>query len=213
LTTLRDEIAEQRRKLRAISPVQAAEAIAEIKEIQEEADEIAEILEAPVEKAVEPLPAMPTRRSFRVGDSVYVAGLNAEGEINEIMDNGEAEVQIGNMRARVDLDSLELRRPKRAERASDAGSIRLPSADSPGLELHLRGLTVDEALPAVDEYINQAAIAGLPWVRIVHGKGSGALRKAIRDTLKGHPLVKQYASAGDNEGGDGATVVTLNSVN
>jgi DNA mismatch repair protein MutS2 len=213
LTTLRDEIAEQRRKLRAISPVQAAEAIAEIKEIQEEADEIAEILEAPVEKAVEPLPAAPTRRSFRVGDSVYVDGLNAEGEINEIYDSGEAEVFIGNLRARVDLDSLELRRPKRAERTSDFGSIRLPSAESPGLELHLRGLTVDEALPAVDEYINQAAVAGLPWVRIIHGKGSGALRKAIRDSLRGHPLVKQYASAGDSEGGDGATVVTLNSVN
>ncbi len=213
LTALKDEIAGQRRRLRTIFPAQAAPSAAELREIEQRVGEVEAILEAPVEQAAAPLPAMAPRRALRVGDTVYVAGLDSEGELSAIGESGEAEVLVGNMRVRVDLDGLELRRaPQREGHPFEAGSISLPAVESPGLELHLRGMTVDEALPAVDEYLNQAYLAGLPWVRIVHGKGSGALRKAIRDALRDHPLVKQFASAGENEGGDGATVVTLNPV-
>jgi len=215
LDALKAEIADQRRKLRAVFPAQAGPSGVELKEIQQDIEQIEELLEEPVVEAAAPLPAAaPTRRVMRVGDIVYVAGLNSEGEINTIDEEGVAEVQIGVMRVRVGLDDLELRRgASRRDTSGMAGIALYPSAARPGLELHLRGMTVDEALPAVDEYLNQAALSGLPWVRLVHGKGSGALRKAIRDSLRDHPLVKRFENAGDNEGGDGATVVTLNSLN
>jgi len=61
----------------------------------------------------------------------------------------------------------------------------------------------------LDQYLDRAYRAGLPWVRIVHGKGSGILRSRIRDALHDHPLVKSFQRAGDSEGGDGVTVATL----
>jgi DNA mismatch repair protein MutS2 len=82
-------------------------------------------------------------------------------------------------------------------------------AQSPGLELDLRGVTVEEALARIENYIDSAYMAGLPFVRIIHGKGTGALRKAIRDALHQHPLVSNYKRGDEKEGGDGVTVVNL----
>ena len=80
---------------------------------------------------------------------------------------------------------------------------------SPGLELDLRGLRVDDGLSQLDSYLDAAYVAGLPFVRIIHGKGTGAMRTAIRDVLHGHPLVSHYERGGEKEGGDGVTVVNL----
>jgi DNA mismatch repair protein MutS2 len=77
------------------------------------------------------------------------------------------------------------------------------------LQLDLRGWRVDDALDEVDRYLNNAALAGMPFVRILHGKGTGALRQAIRQELSHHPLVKSQKSAEAKDGGDGITVVTL----
>lgn len=76
-------------------------------------------------------------------------------------------------------------------------------------ELHLRRLTVDEALFRLDRYLNDAFLAGLATVRVIHGKGTGTLRQAIREELKTHPLVKSFRRAELREGGDGATIVEL----
>jgi DNA mismatch repair protein MutS2 len=77
------------------------------------------------------------------------------------------------------------------------------------LELRLRRLTVDEALPKLDHYLNAAFMAGLPTVRIVHGKGIGVLRRAVHETLAGHPLVKSFRYGDWGEGGVGVTMVEL----
>ena len=77
------------------------------------------------------------------------------------------------------------------------------------MQLDVRGWRVDDMLPEVDQYLNDAYMAGMPFVRVLHGKGTGALRQALRQQLTHHPLVKSYASAPANEGGDGVTVVTL----
>ena len=77
------------------------------------------------------------------------------------------------------------------------------------LELRIRRLTVDEALPKLDHYLNTAFMAGLPSVRVVHGKGTGVLRKAVHDMLAGHPLVKSFRLADYGEGGSGVTIVEL----
>ncbi|MBM3119254.1 MAG: hypothetical protein FJ006_06825 [Chloroflexi bacterium] len=77
------------------------------------------------------------------------------------------------------------------------------------LELRLRRLTVDEALPRLDQYLNAAFMAGMPSVRIVHGKGTGVLRKAIHQALIEHPLVKSFRLGGCGEGDFGVTIVEL----
>ena len=76
-------------------------------------------------------------------------------------------------------------------------------------ELHLRRLTVDEALLKLDQYLNDAFMAGLHKVKVVHGKGTGTLRQAVREQLAGHPLVESYRPGGYGEGGVGVTIVGL----
>jgi len=76
-------------------------------------------------------------------------------------------------------------------------------------ELHLRQLTVDEALLKLDQYLNDTFMAGLYQVRIIHGKGTGTLRQAVREQLTNHPLVKSYRPGGYGEGGAGVTIVEL----
>jgi len=78
-------------------------------------------------------------------------------------------------------------------------------------ELHLRHLTLDEALPKLDKYLNDAFMAGLYRVKIIHGKGTGTLRQAVRKILDKHPLVGSYRPAGYGEGGAGVTIVELSS--
>ena len=110
-----------------------------------------------------------------------------------------------------DLEYRSRRQSKRAAREADRVSerTRRPKPESPGLELHLRGLTLDEALPELEDYLDQAYLSGLPWARIVHGKGTGILRRGVRQTLDRSPLVESYKSAPGNEGGDGVTIVKL----
>ena len=83
------------------------------------------------------------------------------------------------------------------------------SAAAVSLQLDLRGARAEEALEVLDRYLNDAAVAGIGRLRIIHGKGTGALRTAIRAALSGHPLVRTQEPAGPSEGGDGATIVTL----
>ena len=81
--------------------------------------------------------------------------------------------------------------------------------EHPLSEVHLRRLTVDEALLKLDQYLNDAFVAGLVQVRVIHGKGTGTLRRAVREKLATHSLVKSYRPGGYGEGGIGVTVVEL----
>ena len=83
------------------------------------------------------------------------------------------------------------------------------ASTSPPSEVHLRHLTVDEALLKLDKYLNDAIMAGLWQVRVVHGKGTGTLRQETHRTLARHPLVKSYRLGGYGEGGAGVTIVEL----
>ena len=74
-------------------------------------------------------------------------------------------------------------------------------------EVRLRHLTVDEALPKLDQYLHDAFMAGLYQVRIIHGKGTGTLRRVVQEQLDKHPLVKSYRLGEYGEGGDGVTIV------
>jgi len=143
-----------------------------------------------------------------IGSPVLVEGVSDAGVLLSIDDRGTAEVAAGNLRLRVPAASLREApapdEPRRATRATVSGS-----APSVPLQLDLRGARAEEALAVLDRYLNDAAVAGIDRLRIVHGKGTGALRSAVREMLSSHPLVREQAPASANEGGDGATIVRL----
>ena len=150
--------------------------------------------------------------AIEVGGSVFVASLQASGEVLAIYErDAEADVQLGSFRLRLPLKRLELR--QKAVKDEPAPRITLQggsaAAESPGLELDLRGARVDEGLDRLERYLNQAYRARLPFVRIIHGRGTGAMRNAVREVLGGHPLVGSSRPGENNEGGDGVTVVKL----
>jgi DNA mismatch repair protein MutS2 len=125
-------------------------------------------------------------------------------------DHSEVEVQMGPMRLRVNADNIE-RISKRKAAADDRArpNIVLPRLDdrpTVSYQLDMRGWRVEDALEELETYLNDAVLAGLSSVRIVHGKGTGALRQAVREFLSRHPLVKSNASAPPQEGGDGVTI-------
>jgi DNA mismatch repair protein MutS2 len=149
---------------------------------------------------------------IEIGDRVWVANLQASGEVLAIHERTEeADVQLGNFRLKLPLKRLELRQ-KKSVSEPEAIAVRVQAQgvhESPGIELDLRGARVEEGLERMEQYLNNAYMARLPWVRIIHGKGTGAMRDAVRNNLRSHPLIRE-ARAGDNgEGGDGVTVAKL----
>lgn len=146
-----------------------------------------------------------------VGDIVWVASLQASGEVLAVYDaSDEADVQLGNFRLKLPMKRMELRQKAVKEAAAPAVKIRSSSpAPSPGIELDLRGERVEEGLERLERYLNDAYRARLPFVRIIHGHGTGAMKSAVRDVLKHHPLVNTMRAGEGNEGGDGVTMVKL----
>ena len=124
------------------------------------------------------------------------------------MQNGEAEVQIGRLRLKSLIDELQLKKNTDDDRNTKTKIVDR-SIESPGMELHLRGQRIEDGLENLDDYLTEAIIAELPWVRIIHGKGTGKLREAVRKTLKAHPEVKSFRRGEQGEGGDGVTVAIL----
>ena len=127
------------------------------------------------------------------------------------LSNGEAEVQVGNARLRVRAAQLEKEDPKDPEQILPSRSrITMPASDAQvAAELHLRGTRADDAIAQLEKYLDDAYLAGLPSVRIVHGKGTGALRKIVREMLEHHPLVKSFRPCDRYEGEEGVTVAEL----
>jgi DNA mismatch repair protein MutS2 len=151
--------------------------------------------------------------ALAVGDTVYVRSMGQRGELLSAPDaRGEAEVQVGSLKLRVnasDLDRLSKRQARANETPSRIATPTRTPEEAPDLQLDLRGWRVEDALGEVETYLDNAALSGLSFVRLLHGKGTGALRQAIRQQLARNPLVKSFASAAPNDGGDGVTIVTL----
>jgi DNA mismatch repair protein MutS2 len=147
--------------------------------------------------------------AIEVGDRVWVPSLQASGEVLAIhAKSDEADVQLGNFRLKLPLKRMELR--QKAVRESEPVTFaarRGGDHPNPGMELDLRGTRVEEGLERVERYLDEAYMARLPFVRIIHGKGTGALRDAVREAVKHHPLVSESRAGGPGEGDDGVTVV------
>jgi DNA mismatch repair protein MutS2 len=151
--------------------------------------------------------AKPSARPLQVGDHVRVVHLNQKGDIVEIKGK-QAMIQIGSMKTKVTLDSLELL-PK--EKAPTRTVVGRKGAEPKvmGLELDLRGFNIEDGIMKVDKYIDDALLAGMGTLHIIHGKGTGVLRNGIQEYLKSHRYVKTFRYGGEGEGGNGVTVVTL----
>ncbi len=159
--------------------------------------------------AVAPAPPPSATVPIAVGSPVVIRGMSEPGTLLSLDAKGVAEVAAGALRLRVPASELrEAPVPDAAPVRSSRATVQGTAAQVP-LQLDIRGARAEEAIAAVDRYLNDAAVAGYERVRIVHGKGTGALRAAIRTALAQHPLAREVATAGRNEGGDGATIVTL----
>jgi DNA mismatch repair protein MutS2 len=148
------------------------------------------------------------------GDRVFLIDVPTPGEAISTPDElGDLDVKLGSLRARINVRQIE--RVEKGEMANgDGHAIKTPPAShlprpTTPPELDLRGLTVDEALLLIDQRLDEAARAGVREMRIIHGKGTGTLRRAVRDMLSKHALVQGHAIAAPREGGDGVTVVEL----
>lgn len=202
------------RKLRA-RVLAAGGNLEEVKAIETAAAETAAEVEAAAELRSRANPAgskpeTQRKRAIQVGDTVRVRSLNSEAEVGAII-GGEADVQIGRMRMRVRLTDLERVRAKKREEEPETGDKPdLPErGPSPGMEFDMRGMMSQDGIEALTDYIDRASRAGLPYVRIIHGKGTGALRKAVRDALKRNSAVTTFETGQEGEGGDGVTVAKL----
>jgi len=148
--------------------------------------------------------AQPT---IAAGDRVRVIPLDQEGEVISA-GGGYADVMMGVLKTRQPL--MALQRLGRARTTESQRPVVVPAAREPvNLEIDLRGYRAAEVEAMLDGYLEAAYRSGLPFVRIIHGKGTGALRKVVRDLLANHPAVASYDAAPANQGGDGATVAVL----
>ncbi|MDT5124213.1 MAG: mismatch repair protein MutS2 [Acidobacteriota bacterium] len=186
------------------------------------------VREGKVLNAAEP-PAPPVEQEFqishatrpiKVGDRVRLRSFGSIGIVDKI-NNDEAEVRVKALRFREQISNLDL--VETVEPQSQTGiEARLRAQAARGTEVHLRdssaaaraelnviGRTTDEAVDEADKFLDQAFLNSLHQVRIVHGHGTGALRKAIADFLRHHPHVARFAQAPQDQGGAGATIVEL----
>jgi DNA mismatch repair protein MutS2 len=163
-----------------------------------------------------PAPAAPqpqAPRPLQVGDTVFVRSVGLSGEIVSIDEEDQtADVQVGGFRMKAELRELrrEKRSPEEERRARYAATpaITTPAVSDVSMTFDMRGWRASEVTDKLDRYLNDAYLAGLPMVRLIHGKGTGALRQVVRDVLQGHPLVASFGGGGQ-DGGDGVTVAKL----
>jgi DNA mismatch repair protein MutS2 len=185
------------------------------------ADALAERLPEPIEddEAAAPAPPLDPDHVWQVGERARSRNGGWEGRIAALDRDGKrATLESGAMRIIVDVADLEpaaapagaIAEAREASGAgSSVGALRLGRARSVASSLDLRGARVEEALDVLERYLEDASLAGMPSVTIIHGLGTGALRDAVRAAAAAHPLVRDLRAGERGEGGDGATIVRL----
>ncbi len=164
-------------------------------------------------------PAKPKKEykpsDFKLGESVKVLSMNINGTVASLPDNkGNLTVQMGILRSQVNISDLEIidETPaylKKTTRAGGKGKIKMSKSLSVSTEINLLGKTVDEAVAELDKYLDDASLAHLSSVRIVHGKGTGALRKGIHQYLRRQKHVRSFRLGEFGEGDAGVTIAEL----
>lgn len=160
-----------------------------------------------------------SKEDFSIGDSVFVSSLNLNGEVVTLPNaKGDLYVQMGMMRSLVNIKNLEILKSakelKKEEQRNNMnsrnqGRTSMKKAAHISPEIHLLGMTVDEAVAELDKYLDDAYLANLPQVRVVHGKGTGALRKGVHQYLRKVKYIKEFHLAEFGEGDVGVTIVSF----
>jgi DNA mismatch repair protein MutS2 len=179
-----------------------------VEQRQQEADQaIAIAKEFRRKSAPPPPPPNQAPKQIGVGDKVLIESLGEQGEVVAVIGN-EADVQFGALKMRQPMSSLRrLGRAKEDRREQPVAAIApLPYVP---MEIDIRGNRAGEIDGLLETYLDEAYRGGLPMVRIIHGKGTGALRQVVRDLLRTSPIVERQETAPANEGGDGATLAYL----
>ena len=175
------------------------------------ADAEAAAEELPALDAEPPPPLPPTPREWQLGDRARSLTGGWEGRIVSLERNGSrASLEAGGIRVMVDVvDLVPAIGGVDTERAALGSAIEVDRSRAVASSLDIRGARVDEALDALDRYIDEASLAGMSKVLIIHGQGTGALRDAVRRQAGAHALVTSVRAGHRGEGGDGATIVEL----
>jgi len=163
-----------------------------------------------------------TAKDFHIGDRVKVLSLNLEGTVSTLPNaKGEMFVQMGILRSQVSMNDVLIideadvngpgyqNAPAKGGKSTGSGKIKVSKSLGVSTEINLIGMTVDEALMALDKYLDDAYLAHLPSVRIVHGKGTGKLRQAVQNHLRKCKYVKEYRLGEYGEGEAGVTIVVF----
>ncbi|GEQ32228.1 DNA mismatch repair protein MutS [Marinilactibacillus psychrotolerans] len=146
------------------------------------------------------------KKELKPGDFVQVESLGQKGTIVEKSGNKQWVVQMGMLKMKLNESDLTPAQQEK-EPSYNRTSLKSTSMGSVSTEIDLRGERVEAALNQLDQYIDQAILSNYPQVTVIHGMGTGAVRKAVQDYLKKHPQVKSYNDAPANQGGNGATIV------
>jgi len=205
------EIAQLRKKL-----TDAAQPLLVLEKIEETYGHVEDSVAEPVVRKA-PAASAPTR-AFKLGDKVFISTIATEGVVTSLSSD-QAEVQIGRLRVRTKLDELmfaneaavEATSMKRKTKTSRPDPVpqKIEVQTSPALEIDLRGMRVDDALEELERHLDSAFLVGMPFLYVIHGKGTGRLRQAIRQWLKRNTYVKSFTSGNEAEGGDGVTMIRL----
>jgi len=206
LEEVRKELHQVRRKLRDASSLNR------LKKLQRQTVEVEDELNASM-MTVSPVIELPAKprikpKDLQVGDTVLVSTLGVKGNIVSLTGK-KAEVAVGRLHMRARLDELQFKSRKdsqEVEETESATPIGWTQKDIPGMELDLRGRRADDGLQILEKYLDSAFLARLPWARIIHGKGTGRLRKVVREALDQNEYVSSWEEGGDGEGGPGVTI-------
>lgn len=155
---------------------------------------------------------------FKVGMHVKVLTMNVIGTVSQIHKNkNQVTVLVGSLSTKMDIKNLAILKgykdpaetSSKPKGAGGSGKIKMSKSSSVSSEINLLGYTIDEAIAVLDKYLDDAYIARIPQVRIVHGKGTGALRSGITSYLHGVPYIKEFRLGQIGEGAEGVTIVTF----
>lgn len=187
-------------------------------EMEKERDRLRKKM-AKTRSGMTPEPAKPKKQykpsDFKLGESVKVLSMNLTGSVVSLPDaKGNLDVQMGILRSKVNISDLEIIDEKpnylqKTAKRTGKGKIKMNKSLTVATEINLLGKTVDEAVAELDKYLDDASLAHLSSVRIVHGKGTGALRQGIHKYLKRQKHVKSFRLGAFGEGDAGVTIAEL----
>ena len=151
---------------------------------------------------------------LKVGDRVKVLSLDQNGEVLSLPDEkGDLQVKIGIMKANLNVDDLMLivdgTEKKKQPKSAKYGGLYKAKAQNVSITINVQGENLDDAIMDVDKYLDDAYVAGLPEVTVIHGRGEGVLKNGLRNMMKRHKHVASFRKGNYNEGGEGVTIVKL----